>query len=365
MTAKQATKLYIGLGIIVLLLLLLPTGLSAQEGAKAQVTPTRVRPTVIPGGNDIASADTGGAEVNTNNCATVQGSAIHWGVGNIGGVGLQLYNAGWQIQQATSDDGRYQMGALGVGVGILEINTGLTDLTPMIDNAVIRLSCDHATFAHIGLYGGDDRPTPPGNLTMRVSPEVAAVGDTVDFRLTVNNTLPNPISQIVVTDLFPEGLRIVNASTTAGSVEVLDDRLLTVAIESIAQNETATISVLAEVLDIGVVDIPLENTATLFYAESAADQASSWVTIQTDVADTLVASADESADESAADEAAPDTLSTQNVAEQVVIAEFDAPPDFLPNTGLDPFTVWFVPFIGFMIILLLTKGLSEIRRRPE
>ena len=354
MRNSQTGKMIIGFSALLLWLLLLAPGLSAQEPE-----PTRVRPTVDPlgatAGDSTASVDDGRGS--SDNCAAVYGAALHWGVGGQGGVGLRLGGGGWQVEQATSDDGRYHFGGLGVGLGILQVEPGFPGLHPMIDQAAVRLSCDFATQAVIGLYSGAERPTPPGRISMQTSTQTIAPGDGVEFILTVTNTLPNPISQVVVTDLFPEGLTIKSVNASAGTVELVDGKMLAVMIGDIPEGGTATISVFTRLTEQAGEGAQLVNTATLFYAESAADQASTTIEVSSPVASAQTAT------DAAAAATAPGTGNVQASAQDEAAPAGADDPDVLPVTGFGgtlSFSLVILALIG-----LLAKGAYSIKKRSD
>ena len=353
MLKKQALKIWISFGMIVALLMLVSTGLMAQGPSD----PTRVRPTVDPGGSGSgeASLDGAGAAVTTDNCAAFYGTAIHWGVGGLKNAGLRLSNGGWSVQSTSSDDGRYNLGGLGVGSGILFVEPPFEGVKPMINQAAVRLTCDFPTHANIGFYGGDERPTPPAQVTMRASKQQLAPGEQIQITLKVNNTLPNPISQVVITDLFPDGLKIQNVKTSSGSAEVLDEQLLTVMVDSLPQGDGLEVVISAQAAGGLAEGTRLINMATLFYAESVADQASLVMQVQ-----------DSSAIALSPETTAPVAASDANPPAEASATTPDTAPDVLPITGLSELGAVLSYPLGLMLIVgLLFRGLWSVRRRPD
>jgi len=270
MKKQLLTRILINFGLMALLL----AGLSTVGLAQGGTRPPYSTPTPPPsgdGGTGGASSDSAAASV-SGNCAALYGEAINWGFGSQGGVGVRLVNGSWQANQMSSDDGRYHFGNLGIGVGKLSVNADNLSLTPMINNAAVRLSCDFYTLANIGLYSGNERPETPAQIHFSSAPESVAPGSTTVLMLKINNTLPTPISQVIVTDLFPEGVTVETVNASAGEAEVLNDNMLTVVIGSIPSGAEESISITLHIADNLSSDTELRNTATLFYAESAADQ---------------------------------------------------------------------------------------------
>jgi uncharacterized repeat protein (TIGR01451 family) len=133
--------------------------------------------------------------------------------------------------------------------------------------------------ANLGLYSSPDRPNPPATLTMGVSQTALLPGATVLFYLTLNNGMPHAISHVFVTDYAPEGLTVTDVTTTRGTVEVLDGRMVTVAMGDMPQGGQETVQITAQVDSSVAYGTRLQNTASLLYAESAADQAWAFLTI--------------------------------------------------------------------------------------
>jgi len=373
MIKTQTGKVCLSFSLILVLLITLSTGLAAQEPtsgpASVQQTPTRIRPTVGPSQDEdqISSrSDSSDAVAPVDTCAAVQGTAIHWGVGELHDVGVTLGNGGWQAEAITSQDGRYQFAGLGMGTGILQVNAGLTGLTPMINNAAIRLNCNFVTQANIGLYGGDERPTPPGQIIMRASPQTVSPGDVINMHLTISNSLPNPMSQVVVTDLFPEGLIVERVNTSAGMVEVLDRRMMTVIVENVPQDGQVQMAITARVGNNVAQGSQIRNTATLFYAEGAADQASHTLTVGRTVAQAAASQAAQ-VDTTGANQGSaisPETSQSQPETKAATTTEADLEPPaptVLPVTGFK--LTYTLPLAVLAVIGLLIKGVQSIKRR--
>jgi uncharacterized repeat protein (TIGR01451 family) len=207
---------------------------------------------------------------------------INWGFQNEPGITLRLGDGGWESTQVTSTDGYFQFGALGQGVAFLSPDLSSEQaetLRPMADEVAIRLRCDFDLVANLGLYSSAARPDPPATLTMGVSQTALSPGATVIFYLTLNNAMPHAISHVFVTDYVPEGLIVTDVTTTRGEVEVLDGRMVTVAMGDVPQDSQETIQITAQVDPNVAYGTRLQNTASLLYAESAADQAWAFLAI--------------------------------------------------------------------------------------
>jgi uncharacterized repeat protein (TIGR01451 family) len=110
-------------------------------------------------------------------------------------------------------------------------------------------------------------------------PEQLIPGDNIPLKLTVKNDLPTEISNVVVTDLMPQGLTAVEvtaASTGPENLQIIDagvDGQLVVAfLDKMGPGDEANIFVTVTVSNRVRPGTQMRNTATLFYRESAADQ---------------------------------------------------------------------------------------------
>ncbi|MFQ5577052.1 MAG: hypothetical protein ACE5G8_08705, partial [Anaerolineae bacterium] len=217
---------------------------------------------------------------------------------------------------------------------------GLPTLQPMINNAAVRLSCAFHTPANIGLYSSAGRPNPPARISARLSSPTTPPGGAVNLTLTVQNSLPNPISGVIVTALFPPGLSVEEAGASKGSVEVLNARMVTVLPGEVAANAAETITLTLR----AAADVPpgaqLQTVATLFYAESAADQTPL----------TLAVGPAAPADRSVP---APQVGSPLDPAQA-------PPPDVLPITGGGEcrYVLWLLAGV----LVLLGRGYQSLRR---
>jgi uncharacterized repeat protein (TIGR01451 family) len=289
--------------------------------------------------------------VPAGNCAGLSGTVVNWGFQNEPGVTLRLGDGGWETTQVTSDDGSYQFGPLGQGVAFLSVDLPpkqAETLRPMADDVAIRLRCDDEVIANLGLYSSPNRPDPPAVLTMRVSQETLTPGDTVTFYLMLENGMPHSISHVFVTDFTPDGLSVVDVKTTRGSVEVLNERLVTVNLGDLPQDAQETIQIVAQAGPTLSPGARLTNTATLLYAESAADQAWTTMTVGSaaGVATTTAVAIDE----------------TPTPAPPTPLADQTPGPDdeLLPVTGGGVVAV--LPVAGFVLILLLL-GVRQLWKR--
>lgn len=315
-----------------------------------------------PGGGQEGGE--GGAAGET--CAGVRGTVINWGYQNEPGIALRLNGGGWETTQVSSGDGQYQFGGLGEGIGFLsaELSPDRAEtLRPMADAVAIRLHCGMDVIANMGLYSGSKRPDPPATLTMGASQGTVLPGQKVSFYLKLKNDMPNAISHVFVTDYLPEGLAVVDVTTSSGSVEVLDGRMVSVTIGELAQGEQVAMQIIVQG-DPGLAyGAQLRNTASLLYAESAVDQA--WTTLVAGIAAAttpapVAASLAQSATPTPAESGAAETAVAATPSAPTPIAEGTPQADeLLPVTGGTPAAVPGVA-IGLAALLL---GIRHVRKR--
>ncbi len=104
------------------------------------------------------------------------------------------------------------------------------------------------------------------NLSKSVNPPFAQVGDTVTWTITVSNNSGGAAEGIVVTDTVPDGLEIVSASASAGTLDN-DGRRITFTLDRLEPGDRVTIRVETRIT--GAVDSFIyDNTA--FYGGLAA-----------------------------------------------------------------------------------------------
>jgi uncharacterized repeat protein (TIGR01451 family) len=226
------------------------------------------------GGGGNGSGSSNGSGGGPSGCTSLVGQVLQWGIGGFGGIPIELKNGSWQLSTLSATDGKYGFGGLGTGVATLHIEAPATTQTH-IQDAAIYLSCEAPLVVNVAVYGGP-RITPPATIAMSAPPKLVPGQNTV-VRLVVKNTLPTPISQVVVTDLFPAGLTPVEVKIADGSgaAQIVDagdkGQLVFVNLGSLPAGGVENILITVAVAK-NFAAAPVKNTATLFYRESAADQ---------------------------------------------------------------------------------------------
>ncbi len=291
-------------------------------------------------------------------CASLVGQVINWGFGGEGGVTAELQTGSWQLTTISATDGNYRFGGLGVGATNLHIALSPEQterLQPLIQDAGVYLSCEFPIVANIALYGGADID-PPATIEMSASRTTIGPGQQANITLTIDNDLPNDITSVVVTDLFPPGLIPVNVSTSSatGAAQIVDaygeGQLVVVNLDKMATGAQETINITVVADEELTSRFQFNNKATLFYRESVAHQDSLDFTIGTGTlivpaaaptatpipADSFAAPTPESEPAVTATVVATDVISPTPIAEaEETEAEEDdfVPPGGLPKTG--------------------------------
>lgn len=375
--------------VVLLLAILLPASLTLWPGralsappAQGGPRPTVSIPTPTPGPGGPTPSGPGAALAPSRptgeTCANASGQVILWGSGGIGDVGIGLDGGGWRVEQVSASDGSYNLGALGEGVGILEVHIGqeaAKTLRPMVNNVAVRLSCDFHPLVNIGLYSTSRRPQPPGEIWMSAEPRVLKPGGTISYHLLVRNSLPTDLSRGVVTDLLPEGLKVLDVTASRGEVEVLDGRMVTVYLGTMASGEEAQISIKAKIWTGLEPGSEVLNSAALFYAESAADQ--DWISLPVGAlefasldaarpvepgAPAATGEAAAAAEEPAATPAAPVSAATPAAAPAT---EQETAPEGLPVSGWNLALSVPAIILAGVVMFLLARGFFAVADSPE
>lgn len=326
------------------------------------------------GGGAGDSGGDGGAAADSK-CASLVGQVINWGAGGEGGITTELKTGSWQISTVSATDGNYGYGGLGVGVAVLHVSLTPEQagrFQPLIQDAGVYLNCNFPIIANIALAGSDIEP--PATIEASTSNTSVQPGEQVGLTLTINNGLPNEITNVVVTHLFPPGLMPVNVSAPVDpqAADILnagaDGWLVAVNLDKVATGAEVAINITATADEELPATTRLSSTATLFYRESVAHQASLDFTVgagrlptpipaqatattpalPTPAADALVLPTPEP---QATATAAPTSTAAPEPTEETESGEDFVPPGGLPTTGDN-----FIPPPG----LLPTTGQNSI-----
>lgn len=276
MGIKKITKI-LAQFIVLLLLGGMWGGLAQAQDPRPPIIPTDQAGGPVEDGEENGDGD-GRSSLQ---CASVSGEVINWGNRPEANIPIMLRTGSWEVSAVSSSAGLYDFSGLGVGIAWLHIPRapGETFL-PFIQNAAVYLNCDYPTIANIAL-SSDRQVKPPATIQMSAPAEVITPDNPVRVTLTVKNTLPTGITNVIVTNAVPPGLVALNASTSLKSdkakvrfVEGGDDgQVIAAYLDTLASGAQAEVFITLAAIE----DTPqthARNTATLFYRESAAHQTS-------------------------------------------------------------------------------------------
>jgi uncharacterized repeat protein (TIGR01451 family) len=330
------------------------------------------RPTLEPGSPGGGGGGGGGGGVGGGGdgegpvppkSSVVHGTVLNWGFGGQPRANLHLGDGGWQLSTTSDDNGYYIFGNLGAGVTELRLLLAPGDtFTIALRDIPIRLTGTNEVIANLPVYTGEQLPQSPVRLKMTVSPAQARPGSKVKYTISLENGLPNGISHVIISDMLPQGLGSIEATTTRGSVDVLE-RLVTADIGEAAKGAVETVEIVA-VIDprIGAAT-PLENYATLLYAESIAAQASADLVITNRPVAAAQATSTPLPTRPPAATAtpAPAAISVPATASPTAEVPMGTPvvPAALPVTGGE-----FLPFTSLALALLVFLA-HRLRSRPD
>ncbi len=287
--------------------------------------------------------------VDTPGCASLTGQVTTWGLGPQGQVEVELKTGSWRAATSSASDGNFGLGGLGTGIAKLHVPVAPGQTTqPFIQNAGVYLNCSYNTVANIA-FSGSAKVNSPVTIEMSASNQTVVPDSNFEITLTIKNGLPTEISNVIVTDLMPKGFKALKVTSSVDPKDARiidggpDGQLVVVNLDKLAKRAKATIELTVNA-DVDLLSgTKIQNAATLFYRESAADQAVLDFTVGSDEAPALAAAG---ADNSGADFVPPaeapttggDLLNGQ--AEPASTASGPAaagddfvPPGNMPSTG--------------------------------
>lgn len=236
--------------------------------------PGRTQPPQIKGVSGGGGHGDGG-DAGTS-CMTVHGVAINWGYRNEPKLPVLLSGSDWLALEITDDNGYYASDCLGQGIGLVN-PVSPPWLRPMTRDVAIRLGYRQTFEVNLGLYGGKVVPNPDVMPVLAVNPTQAQPGEIITYTIRVTNTLglaagsPPAMGEVMITDLLPETLTPVSATSTVGQVELWGN-LLTVDIGTLFPGQPVAIIVTAKVHDDAAPAGIISNRATLLHTGHVAAQ---------------------------------------------------------------------------------------------
>ncbi|GAB4413692.1 MAG: hypothetical protein Fur0044_08170 [Anaerolineae bacterium] len=283
----------------------------------------------------------------TPGCASLTGQVTTWGLGPQGEVEVELKTGSWRAATSSASDGNYGLGGLGIGIAKLHVPVAPGQTTqPLIQNAGVYLNCNYPTVANIAFSGSAD-VDPPATIEMSAPSQVVVPDSNFEVTLTVKNGLPTEISNVIVTNLMPTGFKALKVTSSIDPKDARivdggpDGQLVVVNLDKLVKGAQATIELTVNA-DVDLLSgTKILNTATLFYRESAADQASLDFTVGSDETPALTAAG---TDSSGADFVPPGEAPTTggdlnspvqpaSTASGTAAGDDFVPPSNMPSTG--------------------------------
>ena len=225
------------------------------------------------GGGGDGDGSSGGGDI--FGCSNVHGVVTNWGYHNEPKIPVTLIGPGWQTQKVTDDNGFYASDCLGLGLALLN-PVSPAWLRPMTKDVAIRLGYRPVMEVNLGVWT-DLIPDPEVTPTMAANASQLQPGEKVSYTIRVTNTLgavsgARPaMGEVMVTDLLPESLTPITATTTQGLVEWWG-QLLTVDVGTLAPGKGVTIVVTAQAQADAPAASIIANQASLLHHDHVAVQ---------------------------------------------------------------------------------------------
>jgi hypothetical protein len=272
------------------------------------------------------------------------GQVVNWGFGPQRDIGVELKTGSWRASALSASDGNYGFGGLGVGIGMLHVAVPpgqAKQLQSLVQNAGVYLNCNYPTVANIAVFSGP-RVDPPATIDMSAPSQTVAPDSNFDINLTIENSLPTEITNVIVTNLMPPGFTALQVSTSVDfkDAQIInageDGQMVVVNLDKMTAGAKATIRIIVNAYIDLLSGTQIRNTATLFYRESAADQTWLDFTVGSDELPLPAASASAGggADFIPPGEAPTGGNSTSPVKEAAT-GDDVVPPGNMPSTGAE------------------------------
>jgi uncharacterized repeat protein (TIGR01451 family) len=225
------------------------------------------------GGSRGGGGSSGGGDI--FGCSNVHGVVTSWGHRNEPKLPITLNGPGWQTQKVTDDNGYYASDCLGLGLALLN-PVSPAWLRPMTKDVAIRLGFRPVMEVNLGVWSGLT-PEPEVTPTMVANVSKLQPGERVSYTIRVTNALSAvsgarpAMGEVMVTDLLPESLTPITATTTQGLVEWWG-QLLTVDVGTLAPGKGVTIVVTAQAQAGAPAASIIDNRASLLHHDHVAVQ---------------------------------------------------------------------------------------------
>jgi len=223
----------------------------------------------MPGLADTARVDLADAPA-----PRLHGTVFDWGRGPMpAGVELVLTGDGWQAPAVTDVFGQYAFRNFGDEIAFLNafIPPEREDLFLLTSDLPVWIRSDSELVVNIALYPKGVTPDPALHVKISASAAEVSQDENVSYTITVLNSSNQDVSQVVIADLMPEGLSLVEALTSQGTA-IQDRGLVWAKIGDLAAGETAMVTIVARVGASVKPGTTILNKTSVYSRESVAVQ---------------------------------------------------------------------------------------------
>jgi len=293
---------WITLGIVAVTITLLPVYLSSRAAPAAQYTPPPPRPTMTPRPTNTPpgspppprptpvpssvpprptplppeppSRPTPSLDEGDSPTAAfrLHGQVWKWEQEPVGQIAVRLQGQDWSVQTTTDMAGQYAFDGLGQGIALL--NLVLSEgFLPLTTDVAVRLGYVSDLTVNLGFYAAGETPAPSPAPVLTADRATTSPGETVVYRIHARYEADasSALSNVLLTDLLPEGMTVISVETSRGSVETWSN-LVTVDVGEFVPGEEVTVTLTARVADDLADGMTLTNRATLISNERPATQ---------------------------------------------------------------------------------------------
>lgn len=187
-------------------------------------------------------------------------------------MAVHLRGQDWRVQTTTDITGQYAFDGLGQGIALL--NLVLSEgFLPLTTDVAVRLGYVSDLTVNLGFYAAGETPDPSPAPVLTADRATTSPGETVVYRIHARYEADagSALSNVLLTDLLPEGMTVTSVETNRGSVETWGN-LVTVDVGEFVPGEEVTVTLTARVADDLADGMTLTNRATLISSEGLATQ---------------------------------------------------------------------------------------------
>jgi uncharacterized repeat protein (TIGR01451 family) len=188
------------------------------------------------------------------------------------GVTVVFVAGGVSVDVLSDENGEYIFEHLGSANGVINIVPPQgSGLKPVTKDVAVRTKLGVETVVNLGV-SPNGSGAPPLMPTVRLDPAFISTGENMTITVLVKNTLPESISDAVVTNWLPAGVVPVAIRSSTGN-PYFSDNLAVAELGTLQAGDGALVEIVAQAAGGGSSTSSLQGKASLFYRERAAGQA--------------------------------------------------------------------------------------------